>query len=59
VHPGVAEYEAVRGEGKRFAVMPGHEDDSVERVVQRERAFLVVEKIGEAGEESEEQNPRS
>ncbi len=39
--------------------MPGHEDDSVERVVQRERAFLVVEKIREAGEESEEQNPRS
>jgi hypothetical protein len=37
----------------------GHEEGSLERVVQREPDFLVVEKIGEAGEESEEQDPRS
>jgi hypothetical protein len=54
-----AQYEAVRGEGKRFVVVPGHEDDRVERVVYRELDFLVVEKIGEAGEQSEEQDPRS
>jgi hypothetical protein len=54
-----AEYEAVRGGGKRFVLMPGHEDDSLERVIEREPYFLVVEKIGEAGEKSEEQDPRS
>jgi hypothetical protein len=54
-----AQYEAVRGKGRRFVVVPGHEDGRVERVVERESGFLVVEKIGEAGEESEEQNPRS
>lgn len=54
-----AQYEAVRGKGTRFVVVPGHEDRSVERVIQREPDFLVVEKIGEAGEESEEQDPRS
>jgi hypothetical protein len=53
------QYEAVREEGQRFVVVPGHEDDRVERVVHREPDFLVVEKIGEAGEESEEQDPRS
>jgi hypothetical protein len=54
-----AQYEAVRGKGRRFVVVPGHEDGRVERVVERESGFLVVEKIGEVGEESEEQNPRS
>jgi hypothetical protein len=54
-----AQYEAVRAEGRRFVVVPGHEDGDVERVIEREPAFFVVEKIGEAGEESEEQDPRS
>ncbi len=54
-----AQYEAVRTGGKRFVVVPGHEDGSVERVVNRSPGFLVVEKIGEAGEKSEEHDPRS
>ena len=54
-----AQYGAVRGEGRRFAVVPGHEDGRVERVVMREPGYLVVEKIGEAGEESEAQDPHS
>lgn len=54
-----AQYEAVRAAGRRFIVVPGHEDARVERVVQREPDFLVVEKIGKAGEASEEQDPRS
>jgi hypothetical protein len=53
------QYEAIRGESRRFIVVPGHENSSVERVVQREPGFLVVEKLGEAGEESEEHDPRS
>jgi hypothetical protein len=54
-----AQYEGVRAEGRRFVLVAGHEEGSLERVVQREPDFLVVEKIGEAGEESEEQDPRS
>jgi hypothetical protein len=54
-----AQYEAVRDESRRFIVVPGHEEAGVERVVKREPGFLVVEKIGEAGEESEEDDPRS
>jgi hypothetical protein len=38
--------------------VPGHEDGSLEREVHREPGFL-VEKIGKAGEESEEQDPRA
>ena len=34
-----AQYEAVRGEGQRFVVVPGHEDGSLERVVHREPEF--------------------
>jgi hypothetical protein len=54
-----AQYEAVRDESSRFIVVPGHEEAGVERVVQREPGFLVVEKVGEAGEESEDHDPRS
>jgi hypothetical protein len=57
-----AHSRAVRGHpqgSQRFVVVPGHEDGSLERVVHREPGFLLVEKIGEAGEESEEQDPRA
>jgi hypothetical protein len=53
------DYERIRAEGDRFAVRPGHEDESVERVLERHEDFLVVMKIGDAGEESEEHDPRS
>jgi hypothetical protein len=54
-----AEYEAVRAEGDRFVVRPGHEVESVERVLEQHETYLVVEKIGEAGDESEALDPRS
>jgi len=54
-----SEYEAVRAEGDRFVVKPGHEAESVERVLERHDTYLVVEKIGEAGDESEALDPRS
>jgi hypothetical protein len=54
-----SEYERIRSEGDRFFVRPGHEEGSVERVLERHHDFLVVVKIGEAGEEPEEQDPRS
>jgi hypothetical protein len=53
------EYEAVRRESTRFFVIPGHEDEGVERVVERNDRYFVVEKIGDAAEEAEELDPRS
>jgi hypothetical protein len=43
-----AEYEHVRSDNDRFAVLPGHEDDDVERIVERTDRYLVVDKRPEA-----------
>jgi hypothetical protein len=43
-----AEYEHVRSEQDRFAVLPGHEDDEIERIVERTDRYLVVDKRPEA-----------
>lgn len=40
----LAEYEGVRRDGTRFAVVPDHVVDDVERVVSRNERFAVVEK---------------
>jgi len=37
-------YERVRANPRRFFVKPGHEERSLERVVERDDGFLVVEK---------------
>ena len=40
------EYEAVRAGGeRRFLVVPGHEAETVERVVERHDTYFVVEKL--------------
>jgi hypothetical protein len=52
-------YEAIRANPKHFAVLPGHEDTRIARVVEQHRGFLVAEKIGEAAEMAIEQNPRA
>lgn len=38
------DYSAVRQDVHHFAVVPGHEEPDVERVVDRREAYLVVEK---------------
>ena len=53
-----AEYEAVRAVGSRFVVLAGHQQDDVERVVDRNGRFLIVEKLGRAGEIARGANPR-
>ena len=55
------EYEAVRAEGNRFAVSPGdgHVVREVERVVEQQDRYWVVEKIGRAGSIAEKFDPRS
>lgn len=53
------DYERVRAEGDRFFVRPGHVDPALERVLERHEDFVVVTKIGEAGEAAESQDPRA
>ena len=55
----IDEYENVRNVPTRFFVLPGHEDESVERIVERNDRYLDVEKIGDAAEEAGDRDPRS
>jgi hypothetical protein len=53
-----ARYEAVVRERYHFVVLPGHEEPEIERVVEDEGDFLVVEKIGEAREQIDRDHPQ-
>jgi hypothetical protein len=46
----LAQYEAVRSVPTRFFVAADHEDDRVERVVESYGNYVIVEKLGEAGD---------
>jgi hypothetical protein len=50
----VAEYDGVHSQDDRFIVVPGHENPTIETVVERLEAYLVVDKFGEAEEIAEE-----
>jgi hypothetical protein len=39
------DYERVRADATRFLIAPGHENDAIEKVVERRRRFQVVEKF--------------
>lgn len=54
----VREYESIREHGRRFIVVPGHERPKVEVVVEIRPEYLVVEKLGQAGETAEATDPR-
>lgn len=54
-----AEYEAVRARGTRFIVLPGHQLEAVERVVEGNGRFLVVEKFGQAAAVVDAADPRA
>ena len=43
----LAEYERVRSQTDRFAVLPGHQTPEIERVVQQSDRFLIVDKRDE------------
>ena len=51
------EYDAVRTEDDRFAVMPGHESAEIESVVERHERYRVVDKIPDV-ERFVEDDPR-
>jgi hypothetical protein len=54
-----AEYERVAAQRYRFVVVPGHELEEIERVVERHDGFFVVEKIGEAREQIDQDHPQA
>src|SRR5437588_3748977 len=47
-------YRRVREHPRRFVVLPGHIDATLEKVVETHPAYLIVEKIGAAGEIAEQ-----
>jgi hypothetical protein len=53
-----AEYEVVRAHPRRFFLLTTHELLPVERVVERHDGYVVVEKVGEAGDIAERTDPR-
>jgi hypothetical protein len=53
-----ARYAAIVRERYRFVVIPGHEEPRIERIVETEADFLVVEKIGEAREQIDRDHPQ-
>jgi hypothetical protein len=57
----IEEYENIRAEPTRFVVAPGaeHVNPEIERVVQREKRYWLVQKIGVGAEISEKFDPRS
>jgi hypothetical protein len=54
----VAEYESVRSDPTRFVVVPGHEIEDVEDVVERTDRYAVVRKHPETWEIAQQTNPR-
>jgi hypothetical protein len=52
------EYEQLRSNSRRFAVLPGHEVDDIERVVETHSSYLVVEKNLETVRQAEKSDPR-
>jgi hypothetical protein len=55
----LSDYESVRADFDRFFVVPGHEIEGVDEVVQHRDAYLVVRKVGAAREVARDQDPRA
>jgi hypothetical protein len=54
----VAAYESVRGDATRFVVVPGHEIEDVEDVVERTDRYFVVRKHPDTWQIVEQTDPR-
>jgi len=54
----LAEYESARANPREFILAPGHELPEIERVVRRTDAYVIVEKVGEAGQVADTTDPR-
>jgi hypothetical protein len=51
-------YERVVRERYRFVLVPGHEEAAIEQVVERQPAYVVVEKVGEARKQIDRDHPQ-
>lgn len=56
---GIEQYESVRDVPTHFIVKPGHELADEERIVESHGGYLIVEKIGHAGQRAADLDPRS
>jgi hypothetical protein len=54
----VREYEEIRSHPRRFVVVPGHQFDDVETVVESRPGYIIVEKLNQAAEVAERHDPR-
>jgi hypothetical protein len=54
----IAEYESVRSDATRFVVVPGHEIEDVEDVIERTDRFAVVRKHPETWQLAQRTDPR-
>ena len=55
-----ARYEELRANPDHFAIVPGHEAPEVERVIERQAGFEIVQKVrGEAAQLAVETDPRA
>src|SRR3954470_12672789 len=52
------EYEQVRQFPTHFIILPGHELDDVERIVEQNERYAIVEKFGAAGPAAVRLDPR-
>jgi hypothetical protein len=51
-------YERVAEQRYHFVLSPGHEDEEIERIVDRQPDYVVVEKVGEARRQIDRDHPR-
>lgn len=51
-------YERVARERYHFIVVPGHDDAGIERAIARQPNYLVVEKIGDARRQIDQDHPQ-
>ena len=52
------EYEELRSHPDRFAVVPGHVHETLERIVEAHEGYVVVEKLGPGAVYAAEHDPR-
>jgi hypothetical protein len=51
-------YATIVRERYHFVVLPGHEEPQIERIIETQAGFFVVEKIGEAREQIDRDHPQ-
>jgi len=54
----LGDYDHERADGRHFFLVPGHEIEDLERIVERREGYAVVEKKGDAATVATEHDPR-